>query len=1434
MKTEDAPKILLNKQELMDSYSALARLPLTAKSVEGLPFHAIPWEEFESLVFRLVCIEHDFENCTPYGYRGQNQEGLDILVSLPGAKYLVYQCKKVQKFTGTEFINEFDLFSKGEWFDKTIRYYLVSSDPLQDTSFIKAFEKHKQAHAGKIDLIRMGANELNTKIRNQPQLVYDFFGEEYVRYFCREPELSLFFRQRKPQPCRPVYQAPNTYIPRRLSKTGTAEHAEESREINLFETVALRIEREKISYLIRSNAAYGKTTEVNQLIYQLNEQFDGLLTLLIRLKHYLPDKHTLSEYLDLLYPDWSNHQHSKIMIVMDGIDEIPINSFAEFTRKICAFLNQYNQIHIVLTIRTNFHNSGFVERISETRTFEEFTIDELSTHEIDVFALKRLIEKKELARFRKLCKQKALEDLLVVPFYLINLLDLFLDKQAGFPKDRREAMNAIIHRRCHEDAAKYDLAIQPATLLLMLKEVSIVMTLKGLNSVIHSELSTAINFRADQLKLSSLLQLEAADLDHRVSFIHANFQEYLFALSVARLNTGHLDEILFSSYDRNRLKSKFLNVTNYLFSLMDQHGPLFTHLYNKLFDHNFEFLALFEKDKISLKDRFSIFSKILDKYQNQQFYFLKDNLVSAERLWEFVNYSPEAFNALLDVVNTGNNSSCAAFLDLLQKYPKAQLVPASKNKLRKLLLEIIAFAYDYAIHDRAIDLLTLFEIFGPEIFKAIKACPTVHFKMVRAGIFDYIIRWGRETQELAYLLESASAFADKSDRLSAGLETKYVRTLVNLLDVTNYRQIMEYLIASSDSCIRIFVVAGYSPALLANFYTKLGEIYNAGAQHHDAEKLLLDFYSIAAPGNREKLGSLIRFFQASQRVFEGVAILIDRKINGNYAFAWIEAVDADFLALLVRKYANKEIDTSIIFQVRMGLARVGQKTVHDAFQTVLTSTFPDEFEYAAVEPDYMAIQRRKRKNDYLLLADKASFLAEAEKIFIFISTKTGKEELGLMDFQSFQHSEQHDTLDACNSDLVFDKLRDLQFHGKLESLRSQLNSIDWEEMIFETVHSWLCYPADPSIPEDLKAAVAEYYQKIYSPHMDFEKAIRHESGDGSFTISHAAMIYTLLYRQGVLHPDQKQLQDLLLIDYSGTMEGHEDQSHLLHNDHLFKIVYQQVNNHDRFTEIVRTHLEQNRIHSNPVMQTFAAIIRHYNLPGMQAQLLCVLMDSKWNDLTKEEVLKTYQQTGADAADLLPLMNGLNIIDTEWKWQLLKLLEDDQGSPGAYAHLPALLPANLSRMLGWENEQLIYTLKHGSVAASSWFFTQLKSNLTFDCGEKQINSWIEAIIIGSTDLTELMDQALAILELEVIRTTDRAFCRRREMIHTLLRKLILNNHSLYSATMTKYHEMVKRHEGNYPRAKEHYGHLYEFEKAYYLESIDNPDEHFIPQIIAGVQ
>ena len=85
---------------------------------------------------------------------------------------------------------------------------------MQNASDIKSFRVKKRELVDRVELIKLGANELYAKLRVQPQLASNFFGEEYVKQFCRQPELGEFQQRQKHQPVKPLYLTAAKYIPR--------------------------------------------------------------------------------------------------------------------------------------------------------------------------------------------------------------------------------------------------------------------------------------------------------------------------------------------------------------------------------------------------------------------------------------------------------------------------------------------------------------------------------------------------------------------------------------------------------------------------------------------------------------------------------------------------------------------------------------------------------------------------------------------------------------------------------------------------------------------------------------------------------------------------------------------------------------------------------------------------------------------------------------------------------------------------------------------------------------------------------------------------------------------------------------------------------------------------------------------------------------------
>ncbi len=154
--------------------------------LQELPFEKLNWENFERLCYRLIRLESDVEFCTLYGTPGQCQDGIDIYArqKLTG-KYTVYQCKRVNDFSPSKIKNAVCKFLEGEWAERANTFVLCTTESLRKTERCQEIEtQYDLLNQKGIALSIWGKDELSAKLKDYPNLVYDFFNRDYVVKFC--------------------------------------------------------------------------------------------------------------------------------------------------------------------------------------------------------------------------------------------------------------------------------------------------------------------------------------------------------------------------------------------------------------------------------------------------------------------------------------------------------------------------------------------------------------------------------------------------------------------------------------------------------------------------------------------------------------------------------------------------------------------------------------------------------------------------------------------------------------------------------------------------------------------------------------------------------------------------------------------------------------------------------------------------------------------------------------------------------------------------------------------------------------------------------------------------------------------------------------------------------------------------------------------------
>ncbi|KAM3090279.1 NACHT domain-containing protein [Phormidesmis sp. 146-35] len=164
-------------------------LPVQTR-LQALPLEELTWENFEKLCLRLARLEAGIESCQLYGERGDKQEGIDIYARKPRLQsYVVYQCKRVNDFGPYKIREAISKFLEGDWVDKTETFILCTKESLgakQRTDELESQSKILQSRG--ITLVSWDSRELSIKLKQQPELVSDFFGRAWVIAFCGQEQ----------------------------------------------------------------------------------------------------------------------------------------------------------------------------------------------------------------------------------------------------------------------------------------------------------------------------------------------------------------------------------------------------------------------------------------------------------------------------------------------------------------------------------------------------------------------------------------------------------------------------------------------------------------------------------------------------------------------------------------------------------------------------------------------------------------------------------------------------------------------------------------------------------------------------------------------------------------------------------------------------------------------------------------------------------------------------------------------------------------------------------------------------------------------------------------------------------------------------------------------------------------------------------------------
>jgi hypothetical protein len=183
--TGRAPARIENPSWLSEGPTGAAPRPPVRSRTGILPFTSLTWEDFERLCVRLAGRGADVEAAWAYGKSGHAQHGIDVLVRVPDGAFYVWQSKRHESISKAKIEAAVQYFLSRKWAKQATRFVLAVGCEFSSPAVVEAIEAARdKLHARNIEFEPLDATELTQRLRNDAELIDDFFGRPWAEAIC--------------------------------------------------------------------------------------------------------------------------------------------------------------------------------------------------------------------------------------------------------------------------------------------------------------------------------------------------------------------------------------------------------------------------------------------------------------------------------------------------------------------------------------------------------------------------------------------------------------------------------------------------------------------------------------------------------------------------------------------------------------------------------------------------------------------------------------------------------------------------------------------------------------------------------------------------------------------------------------------------------------------------------------------------------------------------------------------------------------------------------------------------------------------------------------------------------------------------------------------------------------------------------------------------
>lgn len=1090
---------------LLSPPRSLVKTPPVETRIQELPYDKLEWDNFERLCARLVVCEADVEVCRPYGTQGDVQEGIDIYAKVfSSERYTVYQCKREKHFEPAKIKNAISTFLQGDYVDKSETFVLCTMESLQGRKRTDEIEKQRTELKNRgIAFEVWDTFQLNIKLKEQPQLVCDFFGATWVKAFCGEEYLAQI---KVHPPPKKKFENQGDYIPRELTPTKDDYYTFVKERVTLIELIKIE---NKIALL--GEAGLGKTKELVNLAVELSPDSIPFYPVLIKLNLYTDRE--IKDYI----PEIDQIDQPALVVCLDGLDEVQTGTFEMVSRKIKTFANDYPLAKIVVSCRSTFYTTHLEEKgLGTLQGFKSYYLANLNNHNIQTYLDHKLSVKKD--SFLKEIGEKKLDKLLTVPYYLINLTDQFIRKNriAG---NKAELFEEIISESIYKDATRYfpeDREVKKIEMREAANKLAFFLECQGVNTckwnvILHF-------FPVDQIQLLKRLGTILQGLDEddaQWQFLHNNIQEYLTAKFISGKSFHEIKRAIMFPPAFNKVKPVWVNTLSFLATILPDDNVVRDSLLKWLIKHEPDLVIKFELDKLNEITRHNLFVRIFNSYKKEN-RLINTTKFKTEDLARF-SMSGSTVQFLiceLDIVNKPV-AVCSA-LQLMSHIPVKSIFPRFIGDVKAAIEKVLFLENFDKPHLSLKAYFSCVELSREDFVKIIKRYNSSEDTWVRYTLFAGIHLQNLQDEFVDVVLDHIDAFINGRQKDQGRLQNEYMELRACISKVKTKEALEKVICFIAKDFGRV----SYSISFQEIIQYAL-EIAGKLFQHDETicDQIVSLYCSdevIFSDVNDDRFTKYFSTTNTTTKAFKALYYSNPAGISGTKCSQLIKLCNEETAKFIADEFEAGKIERKQLenFQYRFGRGHAMVVVLNQYLNKIQSIPLPNYRDYDL---------EKKIENDAVkeILFDKEKFKQAIAKVFDDAGTDTLTYEQ-LWDIEGAQYDGGHKYLPIVYTTIRFLKKGDPQERSRL------IDAIEnsWKSFFTKNVILFLKENRHETLRDDQFNVLKEYCDRIVEK-VDFKTAFSHPTPDSTRMDPTACRLSFLIRRLNLTHYPTELYLDML-------------------------------------------------------------------------------------------------------------------------------------------------------------------------------------------------------------------------------------------------------------------------------------------------------------------